>query len=235
MSAQREKDQKPSAGFLNSVLAVARKDLAAELRSPELLLAMLVFALLAIFIFNFALDLEPALRSRVTSGVLWTTFAFSGTLGLNRSMAVEKENGCLDGLLLAPVDRAAIYFGKAISNLLFLLLLEVVVIPVYSLLYGINLFNPGLLLVVLLGSVGYIAVGTLLSGMAVQARTRDVLLPILQFPIILPMLIASIKASDGFLTGVGLEDAVPWIILLIIYDVIFLAIALMVFDYVVEE
>ena len=235
MSADRKKEPKASAGFLRSMLAVTRKDLSAELRSPELILAMLVFALLVIFIFNFALDLEPGLRTRVSSGVLWSTFAFAGTLGLNRSMSIEKENGSLDGLLLAPVDRAAIYFGKVISNLIFLFVLEVIVLPVYSLLYGINLFNQGLLLVIFLGSLGYIVVGTLLSSMAVQARTRDILLPILQFPIVLPLLIASIKASSGYLTGADFSSIFPWINLLIIFDLIFMAIALMVFDYVVEE
>jgi hypothetical protein len=103
------------------VAAVVWKDLAAELRSRELLSAMLVFALLVILIFNFALELEPGTRSAVTAGVLWVTFVFAGTLGLNRSLAVEKDRGCLDGLLLAPVDRSAIYFGKMLSNLVFML------------------------------------------------------------------------------------------------------------------
>ena len=131
---------------------------------------MLVFALLVILIFNFALELDPQARLTATPGVLWATFVFAGTLGLNRSMAIEKDRGCLDGLLLAPVDRSAIYFGKAISNLAFMAIVEAVVLPVYSLLYNVNLFQPGLLLVILLGSVGYAAVGTLLASMAVQTR-----------------------------------------------------------------
>ena len=102
---------------------------------------MLVFSLLVILIFNFALELDIATRQSVTAGVLWVTFAFAGTLGLNRSMAVEKDRGCLDGLLLAPVDRSAIYFGKVISNLVFMLIVEAIVLPVYSFLYNVNLFN----------------------------------------------------------------------------------------------
>jgi len=225
----------PSAGFVRAIAAVTWKDLAAELRSRELLSAMLVFALLVILIFNFALELDVKTRRSVTAGVLWTTFAFAGTLGLNRSMAVEKDRGCLDGLLLAPVDRAAIYFGKALSNLAFMMIVEAIVLPVYSFLYNINLFQPGLLLVILLGSIGYVAVGTLLSSMAVQARTRDVLLPILLFPVIVPILIAAVKASGGFLTGDEFSNILPWLNLLIVYDVIFIAVAFMVFDYVVEE
>jgi heme exporter protein B len=224
-----------SASFLNATLAVVWKDLAAELRSRELFSAMLVFSLLVIVIFNFALELDIKTRQSVTAGVLWVTFAFAGTLGLNRSMAVEKDRGCLDGLLLAPVDRTAIYFGKVISNLTFMLIVEAIVLPVYSFLYNVNLFNPGLLIVILLGSIGYTVVGTLLASMAIQARTRDVLLPILLFPVAIPVLIAAVKASGGFLTGDDFTTIMPWINLLIVYDVIFTAVALMVFDFVVEE
>jgi heme exporter protein B len=224
-----------SSGYLRAIWAVVWKDLAAELRSRELLSAMLVFALLVIIIFNFALELDAKTRVNVTSGVLWVTFAFAGTLGLNRSMAMEKDRGCLDGLLLAPVDRSAIFFGKAIGNLFFMLIVEIIVLPVYSLLYNINLFNPGLLLVILLGSIGYVSVGTLLSSMAVQTRTRDILLPILLFPVIIPVFIAAVKASSGFLQAIPMSEIRPWLNLLIVYDVIFTAVAFMVFDYVVEE
>jgi heme exporter protein B len=217
------------------VIAIIWKDLAAELRSRELLSAMLVFALLVILVFNFALELDAGTRATVTAGVLWVTFAFAGTLGLSRSMAMEKDRGCLDGLLLAPVDRTAIYFGKAIGNLIFMLIVEAIVLPVYSVLYSVNLFNPGLLLVILLGSIGYVVVGTLLSSMAVQTRTRDVLLPVLLFPLVIPILIAAVKGSTGFLQGMDIMDIRPWINLLLVYDVIFIAVAFMVFDYIVEE
>lgn len=221
--------------FLRAVFAVIWKDLAAELRSREILSAMLVFALLVIFIFNFALELDSQARASVTAGVLWVTFTFAGTLGLNRSMAVEKDRGCLDGLLLAPVDRTAIYFGKTIANFIFMLLVAVIVLPVYSVLYNQNLFLPGLWLVILLGSLGYVGIGTLLSTMAVQARTRDILLPILLFPVVIPVLVAAVRATSGFLQALPFEDIRPWISLLLVYDVIFIAVAFMVFEYVVEE
>jgi len=221
--------------YLRSIGAIVWKDLVAELRSRELISAMLVFALLVILIFNFALELDIRTRETITSGVLWVTFAFAGTLGLNRSMAVEKDRGCLDGLLLVPVDRSAIYFGKALGNLVFMLIVEAIVLPLYSVLYNINLFQPGLVAVLLLGSVGYVAVGTLLSSMAVHARTRDVLLPILLFPVVLPVLVPAVKASNAFLQGFEMADIWPWLNLLIVYDVVFIAVAFMVFDYVVEE
>jgi len=225
------------ANFIRAMGAVVWKDLSAELRSRELISAMLVFALLVILIFNFALDLDPATRREptITAGVLWVIFVFAGTLGLNRSMAVEKDRGCMDGLLLAPVDRSAIYFGKVLGNLVFMLMVEIIVLPIYSLLYNVNLFNPGLLLVILLGSIGYVAVGTLLAAMAVQARTRDILLPILLFPVVLPVILAAVKGSTGFLDGSEMDLIRPWLNLLIVYDIIFSAVAFMVFDYVVEE
>ena len=226
---------KPVMEFLSAVGAIVWKDLAAELRSRELLSAMLVFALTVILIFNFALELDAKARATVTSGVLWVTFAFAGTLGLNRSMAMEKDRGCMDGLLLAPVDRAAIYFGKAIGNLIFMLIVEAIVLPVYSVLYNTNLFNPGLILIILLGSLGYVAVGTLLSAMAVQTRTRDVLLPILLFPVAIPVFIAAVKGSTGFLQALPMDEILPWINILVVYDIIFTAVAFMTFDYVVEE
>ena len=225
----------PTPSFLRAILAIVWKDLRAEFRSFELVSAMLVFSLLVILIFNFALELDIKTRQSVTAGVLWTTFAFAGTLGLNRSMSIEKDRGCLDGLLLAPVDRSAIYFGKFISNLAFMLLVEAIVLPIYSVLYNTNLFQPGLLMVILLGSIGYTAVGTLLAAMSVQTRTRDVLLPILLFPVAFSVLLAAVKASGGFLGGSELADILLPINLLIAYDVIFIAVAFMVFDNVVEE
>ncbi len=225
----------PVKAYFRSLTAIVWKDLAAELRSRELISAMLVFALLVILIFNFSLDLNPRTRQEVTAGVLWVTFAFAGTLGLNRSLAIEKDRGCLDGLLLAPVDRSSIYFGKAVGNLIFMFLVEAIVLPIYSVLYNVNLFNPGLILVIVLGSIGYVAVGTLLASMAVQTRTRDVLLPILLFPLVVPVLLSAVKASTGFLEGLPMTEIWGSLNLLVVYDLIFIALAFMFFDYIVEE
>ena len=221
--------------YLSAIRAVIWKDLTAEWRTRENLSAMLVFALLVILIFNFALDLDIQAQESLSAGVLWTTFIFAGTIGLNRSLSIEKDRGCLDGLLLAPVDRSVIYFGKAIGNLIFMLLVEIIVLPVYSFLYQVPVFQPGFLLVVLLGSIGYVAVGTLLATMVVQVRTRDILLPILLFPLTLPVIIPAVKASQGFLLMVPFAEITPWLNLLIVYDLIFTSAAFMAFDYVVEE
>jgi heme exporter protein B len=235
MAEITHKSTKGQTSTWKAMWAVVWKDLAAEWRSRELFTAMVIFAALVILIFNFALDLNPRIQRDVTSGILWVTFTFAGTVGLNRSMAVEKDRGCLDGLLLAPVDRSAIYFGKVIANLIFMFVVEIVMIPLYSLLYNINLFQPGLLLVIILGSVGYIVVGTLLSTMTVQTRTRDMLLPIVLFPVILPVIISAVRASTYFLQGQAMDLIMPNINMLIAFDVIYIALAYMVFDYIVEE
>lgn len=222
-------------GGLRAVFAIVWKDLAVEWRSRQLLSAMLVFALLVILIFNFALELDARTRQDVTAGVLWATFAFAGTLGLNRSLSIERELGALDALLLAPVDRSAVFFGKALANLVFLLILEIFTLPFYAVLYNVNVFDPGLLLVVALGSLGYVTVGTLLASMASQARTRELLLPVLLFPLALPLLVAAVRASTSFLSGLALEFIWPSLNLLIVYDVIMLALGYMFFDPIVEE
>lgn len=222
-------------GYLRALGAMVWKDLVSELRSRELLGSMLVFSLLVILIFNFALELQVRFRETVTSGVLWTTIAFAGTLGLNRSMAMERERGCLDGLLLTPVDRSALYFGKAIANLIFMLIVAAVMLPALSALYNVNLIRLGMLAVIVLGAIGYSAVGTLLATMAVQTRTRDILLPILLFPIVLPILISAVRASNGFLQGWDAAEIWGWINLMLAYDVIFIAAAMMLFDFVVQE
>lgn len=233
MMIKKNTAYKPS--FIKSIIAITRKDISAEMRSRELLSSMLVFSMLVVLIYYFALELDIKAREAITAGALWVTFSFAGTLGLNRSMAVEKDRGCLDGLLLAPVDRSAIYFGKMISNLVFMFIVEVIVIPLYAIMYNVDLLVPGFIWITVLGSIGYVAVGTLLSAMTVQTRTRDVLLPILLFPLVIPVLIAAVKASSGFIQGSPMEEILPWMNLLIVYDIVFTAVSYMVFDNIVEE
>lgn len=221
--------------YLATVFAVLRKDLAVEWRSRQLIASMLVFALLVILIFNFALELDAFARAEVSAGVLWATFAFAGTLGLNRSMSIEKDSHALDGLLLAPVDRSSIYFGKLLANWLFMLAVAAITLPIYAVLYNLQLASPGLLAVIALGAWGYAAMGTLISAMAVQARNRELLLPVLLFPMILPLVITAVRASTSFLQGLEMDYIWPSLNLLIVYAVIVPALGLMFFDFIVEE
>lgn len=222
-------------GFVRAVAAVVWKDLAAEWRSREVVTGMVVFALLSVLIFHFALEVEVERRPGVAAGVLWTTLAFAGTVGLSRSMAKEKDRDSLDGLLLAPVDRSAIFFGKVTANLIFVWIVAAVLLPVYGVLYNVSLFHPGLLASVALGTLGYTTVGTLLSAMAVQARTREVLLPVLLFPVVLPVIVAGLSATEGFLSGWEAAEIQLPLRLLVAYDVIFLAVGWMGFEFVIEE
>jgi heme exporter protein B len=222
--------------FIRGLLAILWKDLAAEARSKELVSAMLVFSLLSIFVFNFALELDKSARANVSAGVLWVTFIFAGTLGLNRSLAMEQDRGSLEGLLLTPVERHVIYFGKLLGNLIFMLIVEAMVIPLFVLLFGAPLFHWGIALTALLGTLGYAAVGTLLAAMAVRTRAREVMLPILLLPVAIPVLLAAVKATANFLDPqIPLDEITPYLNLLLVYDTIFIAVAYMVFDYVVEE
>jgi len=221
--------------FLRKVLAIVQKDVAVELRTKEILSSMFIFALLVIVIFSFAFELRVEDVRQVTPGVLWVTFIFAGTLGLNRSFALEKDRGCLEGLLLCPVDRSAIYFGKVLGNVIFMLILEAIILPIFSVLFNVSLFQPALILIIVLGTLGYAGVGTLLSAMAAHTRAREVMLPILLFPIVVPAMIAAVKATGGIVDGQQLSEIAHWVRLLVVFDVIFLAISFMTFDYVVEE
>lgn len=225
----------PLASYWRGVLAILWKDLAAEFRSKELISAMLVFSLLVVLIFNFALQLDRVTRENVAAGVLWVTAVFSGTLGLNRSLALEKDRGSLDGLLLTPVDRSALYFGKMLGNWLFMLIVQAVILPVFAVLYNLPMLTPLLLVFVVLGTLGYAGVGTLLASMAVHSRSRDVMLPILLLPVALPVLVAAVQGTGGVLEKRTWDEISLWFNLLVVYDVIFIAVAYMAFDYVVEE
>jgi heme exporter protein B len=222
--------------YLRKILAIVWKDIIAELRTKEMFSAMFVFAVLVIVIFNFAFELRGVDRIREAApGILWVAFAFAGMLGLNRAFILEKDRGCLEGLLLAPVDHTAVYFGKMISTVLFMLVVEAFMLPVFTAFFGINLFDLRLLLVIFLGTLGFAGVGTLLSAMTAQTRAREVLLPILLLPVAAPLLIFAVKATADLLDGLPFGDIARWLELLLAYDLIFAAAAFMTFDYVVKE
>lgn len=221
--------------FLQVMLTVAWKDAAAELHTREILSAMLVFSLLALFVFSFTLDLRGPMARAAAPGVLWATAAFAGTLGLSRSLAREQQTGCIEGLLLAPADRSAIFLGKALGNLLFIVLVEVVLLPLFAALFDAPLLRPRIFVVTALGTVGYAAVGTLLAAIAVNTRAREVMLPVLLLPLAFPALIAAVQATGGLIEGSTLAEVSSWIRLLVIYDLVVLAVSVLTFDYVVEE
>jgi len=221
--------------FLYKVWAIVVKDVAAELHTREMVSAMLVFSVLALLIFSFALDLRGDVARAAAPGVLWATVAFAGTLGLSRSLAREQQAGSIDGLLLAPVDRSAIFFGKALGNVTFMVAVEVVLLPLFAALFDVPLLRWGVLVVMALGTVGYAAVGTLLAAIAVNTRAREVMLPILLLPLAIPALIAAVQATGGLVEGGTLSEVGGWVRILVVYDLIIVAVSMLTFGYVVEE
>lgn len=221
--------------FWNAVRAVIGKDVLIELRSRQTLSAMLTFALMTTIIFSFAFELELQSMQGVLPGVLWVAFAFAGLLGLNRSFGVEQEGNCLEGLLLTPVDRTAIYVGKLIANVVIMLLSEALMLPLFAVLLQLPLLLPSLWAVALLGTLGLAVLGTLLAAMVVSTRARDVLLPILLLPLTVPALIAATKSTAFILDARPLVELRPWLQLLIAFDIISIVVALLSFEYVIEE
>jgi heme exporter protein B len=217
------------------VLAIVEKDVAAELHTREMVSAMLVFSALALLIFSFALDLRGEMAQAAAPGVLWATVAFAGTLGLSRSLAREEQSGCMDGLLLAPVDRTAIFFGKAAGNVLFMGVVELVLLPFFSALFDVGLLRLGVLMVLALGTLGYAAVGTLLAAIAVNTRAREVMLPVLLLPLAIPLLIGAVQATAGLAEGMPLQAVGGWIRILVVYDLVIVAVSMLTFSYVLEE
>ncbi len=227
--------RRPVTPYWQAVGAIAWKDLRAEIRSRELINSMVLFTLMTVMVFSLALELDSDARQNVVAGVLWVTVVFAGMLGFSRSLASEQDRGSLDALLLAPIDRSALFFGKMIGNLLFVLVIAFVLMLLLTVMFNVSLIKPLLIVMVLLGSVGFTTIGTLIASMSVHARARETLLPILLLPVSLPVLISAVRGSAAILNGMPSEDWLPWIQLLAVADVIFLAGAYSLFDYIVEE
>lgn len=225
---------RPTTSTLRAAFAILRKDALTELRTRESITAMIVFAVMAIVMFNFALRLRIDTFRPLTPGVLWVTIVFAGTLGLGRSLSSEQINQCMDGLLLAPVDRAAIFIGKALTNLLFMGIVGLIVMPIMAILFDESLMQPGVWLVLLLGVIGYAGAGTLIATLASSTRAREVFLPILLFPLVLPLLTASVVATSGFLDQLALSDFASWIGVQVAFIVIFWTAGVLLFEYVME-
>jgi heme exporter protein B len=220
--------------YFEKLLALYWKDVLAELRTKEVVNSSLVFSLMTLVMFNFALDLRGEGVRTVAAGVLWVTFAFAGVLALGRAFAREQDRGTLEGLLLSPADRGALYLAKLFANASFMLIVEAVSLPIFVGLFNIQLDWPLAILVVLLGTLGFASVGTLLAAMSANTRAREVMLPLLLFPVAVPVLIATVKATAQAL-GDTPDDGHNWLGLLAAYDAIFLAISFLVFEHVVQN
>ena len=217
--------------FLEQVLAIPWKDIRCELRSKQTCMGL--FALLVLVIFNFAFDLRVDNKAAIAPGALWVAFVFASLLGLGRTIAAEREKGLMDRLLLCPVDRKAIYLAKLLGNLLFIGVVELVALPVFAALFNVPLFAGSLLPIVLLGTLGIASVGTLFSAIASATQARELLLPLLIFPLIVPVVIGAVRATGALMVPAVNEP--PWLGLITAFDVIFLSISMLTFEFVIEE
>ena len=216
-----------------AVFAILWKDVVLELRTKDIVVSALVFALLVIVVFNFAITPTPQTVAFVAPGILWVAFTFGGVLGLNRSIALERESGGMHALLLAPISRDIVFFGKMLGSLLFMLLVEIIVFPIFAVLYNFSLLMPGLIPVAVLATVAIATVGTLFSAIAANTRSREVMLPLLFFPVVVPAVIAAVEASTSVIQGDNPFDR--WLPFLLAFDALFLVACPFAFHLIVEE
>ena len=217
------------------ILTILWKDVLLEIRTKETVIPILVFSFLVIIVFNFVMDPNPALVEAVAPGVLWVAFTFAGLLGLSRSFAMEKEQGCIEGLMMCPVGRDLLYLGKMLGTFLFVLLVELLMLPVFAVVFNIPLFEPGLWLITVLATFGFASVGAIFSAIAINTKAKEVLLPILFFPIAAPVIIAAAEATRAVLAGDSIGDYSRWLQLMAAFDVMFVVIASITFDFILGE
>ena len=221
--------------FLRPVWVLLWKDILQEVRSRDLVVSVLVFGLLVVVVFNFALNVTPQQVTGLAPGILWVAFAFAGILAMNRAFVREREQGGLDGLLLSPVSRDAIFLGKAAASLLFMLLVEVALLPVFAVLLNFSAVSFTLIFTIVLATLGFALVGTLFSAIAVQTRSREIMLPVLFFPVVLPVLIGAVEASTLAIGGESIVGLKRWLPLLGVFDALFLVICPWAFSIISEE
>ena len=221
--------------YLNAVRAIVWKDLLSEKRTIAALGAMIVFALIVILIFVFAFDLAVDLRRSAATGVIWVTLCFAGTLSLDRTLSMERESDGMDGLMMVPVDRTTIYTAKVMVNWFYMLITALIVIGAYALFNNINLFSVGFFAVIVLGTLGYILVGTLIATLTQQLKTRGILLPVLLFPLLVPLVLAAVNASGLVLNGGDPAGLKTWLGVLVTYDLVFLAVGVMIYEKILDE
>ncbi len=220
--------------FWYKVIAITWKDILSEMRAKEVVFSVLVFTLLVIVIFNFAFGTSQQTIELVAPGMLWVTFAFAGVLSLNRSFIMEKEEGCLEGLMVCPISREVIYVGKMLGSLLFMLIIEAIALPIFAFLFNLVL-SPQLVAITVLTTIGFVAVGTLFSALAVNTKAREMVLPILFLPIVVPIIISAVMASGLALAGKPWSDLSSWLQIIVAFDAIFLVVSFLIFAFVIEE
>jgi heme exporter protein B len=224
-------------GLFASAARIAAKDLAIEFRTRSAFLSALVLTLLSIVIFYFAWDPTAIAAADLAPGVLWVTFAFSGLLGMHRSFGVEQHDGAMEALLVAPIPRESIFLGKAAANLVFVLGVQAMALPAVALFYNLPVGSAALPLVavMVLAAVGLVAVGTLLGGMTANTRMAELLLPVLALPFFVPVVLPAAKMTALLLAGRPIAEALPWLRILLAYDLVFTYLCTLVFPLTLDD
>jgi heme exporter protein B len=220
---------------LSQIKGIIWKDIVSEIRTRESLPAILAFTLIVIVIFNFAFSNDEATIKLVAPGILWVAFTFSGMLSLNRAFVMEKEGGCIEGLMACPISREAIYLGKMLGILLFMVIIEAVTLAVFALWYNLPVLSAEVILITFLTTLGFVAIGTTFSAMAVNTRARETVLSILFLPVVSPIIISAVEASRLALSGGTWGDIATWLEVIAAFDVIVLTASYLVFTFVIEE
>jgi heme exporter protein B len=221
---------------MKALSAIIFKDLVIEMRNKESISSMLMFGILVLVIFNFAFEPSSVERALIAPGTLWVAFSFAAILGLNRSLAMEIDNDCLQGLLLAPLSRGDLYLGKVAGNFIFILIAEVIVLPVFVILNNLR-FNLQFLEIAgitCLGTLGIAAIGTILSTISANTRMKEVMLPVLQIPLTIPVVMSSVEATSMVLTG-ETKQISSWLYILAGFSIVYLTLSYLVFEFVLEE
>ena len=224
-------------GLLAAAWLIARKDLAIEFRTRSAFLSSLVFSLLAIVIFFFAWDPTAVGPLDLAPGVLWVTFTFSGLLAMHRSFGVESQDGALDALLVAPIPREAIFLGKALANLVFVLGVQAVALPALAMFYNVPLGDVllPLLGIMLLSAIGLVAVGTLFGGITANTRMAELLLPVLALPFFVPIVMPAAQATARLLAGRPMEESLAWLRILLAFDLVFVYACTVAYPFTIED
>ena len=222
--------------YARRAFIVLWKDVVTERRSKATLNALLFFSLLLLFVFQFTLGSDRERLIAALPGLLWLGFVLSGLLALGRTFLVERENDCWDGLLLAPGDKSAIYLGKVAANLVLMLAVEAILLALFAFFFNVDVGRalPALSLVLPLGTLGFAAVGTLFAAMTAHVRAREVLFPVLLLPVVVPVLLGAVKATEAALAGEPLSAVAPWLQLLVATDVVYVVAGLLTFDALLE-
>ena len=217
------------------IWAIGRKDLLLETRNKDIIVAVSAFALLVLMVFTFAIDINQVNAKLTGPGILWASIAFAGVTGLNRAFALELEGNTLEALMLAPISRDLIYIGKMFGNFLFLTASQIIVVPIFAVLFNLAVLRWEMLVISLLTTIGFSAIGTLFAAMSMRVRAREVMLPLLFLPVVTPLIMAAVESTSHVVNDGSWPEIAQWIQLALAFDIAFIVISAFIFQQILED